>query len=113
MNLGRLFPLPMVALALASTAVYACSAVGDGSHFGDGGAGGTASNGVGFGGSMANSSGDGLFDGGPGASAGSGGPGCSAEAQYVYTLDQDKSLYKFDPPKLTFTLIGTLDCNPN
>ena len=75
MNLGRLFPLPMVALALASTAVYACSATGDGSYFGDGGAGGTASNGVGFGGSMANSSGDGLFDGGPGASAGSGGPG--------------------------------------
>ena len=110
MKLGQLSPVPIVTLALASAAFYACSATGDGSHFGAGGAGGmSAADGL-AGTLTANSSGDGLFDGGPGSSTGSGGPGCAAEAQYVYTLDEFRQLYKFDPPTLTFTLIGTINC---
>ncbi len=113
MTLGRLSSLPILALVITSAAVYACSAVGNGSQFGQGGAGGSAADGLGGGlGPSANSSGDGLFDAGPGAGSGSGGPGCAVEATYVYTLDATKNLYKFDPPTLAFTLIGTLNCMP-
>jgi len=118
MSLGRRFPLSLFFVALAGSAVYACSAVGDGSEFtGAGGAGGGAAS-TGHGGAsaqMASSSADGLFDAGPAGSTGSGGPGCAAATQYVYTLDAQANLYKFDPPSLKFTLIGKLNCpqNPN
>src|SRR5262249_51643981 len=110
MTLGRFFPLPIVALVVASTAVYACSAVGNGSEFGQGGAGGTAADGVASLSQAANSSsGDGVFDAGS-PTSGSGGPGCSVEAQYVYTVDGQNMLYKFDPPTRNFTPIGKLNC---
>jgi hypothetical protein len=83
------------------------SGAGAGSSAGSasGGA-GTAANGSGAGGS----SGVGLFDGGFGGGGGGNGQSCSVASQYVYTLTADNKLYKFDPPSLTFTLIGDLDC---
>lgn len=35
---------------------------------------------------------------------------CAEETKQVYVLATDKALYRFDPPKLTFTRVGTLDC---
>ncbi len=64
--------------------------------------------GVGAGGSV----GVGLFDAGTTGAGGGGATNCATETQYVYTLTADNSLYSFDPPTLTFTLIGVLDC-PN
>src|SRR5262249_18565937 len=101
MTRARLFLLPVFLFALASGGVYACSATGGGSEFGQGGAGGTGNGNGGPGGGFAqsgDSSGDGLFDAGAnGASAGSGGTGCSVEAQYVYVVDENRAFYKFDP----------------
>jgi hypothetical protein len=48
-----------------------------------------------------------MFDAG---SLGSSGGGCVTATQYVYTLADDDSLYRFDPPTLTFTRVGVLDC---
>ena len=48
--------------------------------------------------------------GGGGNGGGGGGSACSVESQFVYVLDSEAKLYKFDPPALTFTPIGTLNC---
>lgn len=45
-----------------------------------------------------------------GGSGGGSSTGCSVESKFVYVLDRDAGLYKFDPPSLTFTPIGTLTC---
>ncbi len=42
---------------------------------------------------------------GPGTS-----PGCTTEAQFVYVVTADNSLYRFDPSALSFTLVGVLNC---
>lgn len=51
-----------------------------------------------------------LGDGGTGGGDSAGNSNCSQATQYVYTLAGDNSLYQFDPPSLTFTLIGVLNC---
>jgi hypothetical protein len=38
------------------------------------------------------------------------GTGCSVASQYIYVLAADNTLSSFDPPTLTFTTIGVLDC---
>jgi hypothetical protein len=44
---------------------------------------------------------------------GEAGTSCPAEATLVYVVsDDDKSLYSFYPPTLTFTKIGVLSCEP-
>lgn len=88
----------------------ACSAAGDGAHFtGAGAATGTGGDGSGATGTGAGgSTGAGIFD--AGGTDAQGNTNCSVESQYVYTLTADNQLYSFDPPTLTFTLIGTLDC---
>jgi hypothetical protein len=50
-----------------------------------------------------------LGDGASGVDAGGNG-NCPQSTQSVYTLAADDSLYSFDPPSLTFTLIGVLHC---
>lgn len=51
-----------------------------------------------------------LIDAGGGGGPGGSSPGCATETQFVYTLTATNELYRFDPPNLTFTLVGTLDC---
>jgi hypothetical protein len=83
------------------TVLAACSAAGN--HSGDG----TTS--PGEGGAGAGTAGFTPFDGGP--TGGQGGTtSCPVATQLVYTLTADNRLYSFDPPTLTFSLIGTLDC---
>ena len=36
--------------------------------------------------------------------------GCSEAAKLVYVVAVDGSMYKFDPPSLAFTKVGTLQC---
>ena len=37
-------------------------------------------------------------------------PSCAVETQFVYTVDADANLYRFDPPSHAFTKVGTLVC---
>jgi hypothetical protein len=55
----------------------------------------------------------GFFDAGLPDDASIGDTNCSAATQYWYTRAYDNSLYQFDPPSLTFTEIGVLDCPSN
>ena len=52
--------------------------------------------------------------GGGDGSAGAGGEPptdpCPDESKLVYVLTDDRQLYRFDPPVLTFTKVGKLDC---
>jgi hypothetical protein len=109
------------AVCVAFALLGACSASGTTNHFtgttgagagvGSGGEGPTGSGGTGTG--AGGSAGVGLFDAGTTTGAGGGSAtSCATETQFVYTLTADNSLYRFDPPSLTFTLIGVLDC-PN
>jgi hypothetical protein len=41
---------------------------------------------------------------------GGGNANCPLETQYVYVIDVTGTLYRFDPPALTFTTVGTLAC---
>src|SRR5260221_9071490 len=44
-------------------------------------------------------------------SGGAGNPtGCSEAAKLVYVVALDGNMYKFDPPSLAFTKVGTLQC---
>jgi hypothetical protein len=72
------------------------------------GAGGAASSTTGSGGDDTFATGSGPGGGGPDGGI----PTCAKETQFIYTLASDNTLYKFDPPTLTFTSIGKLDC-PN
>jgi hypothetical protein len=106
-----------LSLALVSAAaVAACSASNTtGSMFatGTGGSGGATSGMGGTGSGGHGQGGDELIDAGFGGSGqGGSAPGCAQETQFIYTLAADNTLSRFDPPTLTFTKIGTLDC-PN
>ncbi len=102
-----------VLIGLGVIAVWGCSsATGSG---GTGTGGGSGSGGMNLGGGGSGNSGGGgsggMNVGGSGNSGGGGGgSACSVESQFVYVLDSDAKLYKFDPPALTFTAIGTLNC---
>jgi hypothetical protein len=53
----------------------------------------------------------GAGQGGSGGAAGAGGSSsCPAESVFVYVLTNTQEVYKFYPPTLTFTKLGTLDC---
>jgi hypothetical protein len=84
-------------------AIGACGSTHSGSGFGAGDDGGIG------GGDDAANIGDVVFGEGGGGDGGNT-SGCSVEAQSVYTLAADNSLYRFDPPSLTFTLVGVLNC---
>jgi len=77
--------------------------VGGSSSGGNGGMGG-----INVGGGPSGGSG-GISVGGGGSGGGTN-VGCSTESQYVYVIDDTATLYKFDPPALSFTAIGTLNC---
>ena len=68
--------------------------------------------GISVGGSSASGGSGGFNLGGTGAGGTGGGTpsGCSVESQFVYVIDDVATLYKFDPPSLVFTSIGTLSC---
>lgn len=36
---------------------------------------------------------------------------CAEETKQIYVVATDRGLYRFDPDKLTFTRVGTLDCS--
>ncbi len=104
----RVGPGLLYALVCALGAGCGSSSSGGSGFAGDGGGGGGGDGGGTLGG------GDGgthlLGDGGTGSGDGSSNSNCSQATQYVYTLAGDNSLYQFDPPTLSFTLIGVLDC---
>jgi hypothetical protein len=63
---------------------------------------------------------DGTNDGGTGSNGdgstlgngdGGGSNGCSVASQFVYVVDEDNTLSKFDPPTMTFTDLGQLNCS--
>jgi hypothetical protein len=100
-------------LGLACATSWACGSsqpayqgFSDGGASSGSGGGGSSSSGSGGGGSGSSSgglvNGDGSTSGGP--------PGCAAEAQYVYVVDVNGVMYKFDPPTLAFTQVGTVSC---
>jgi hypothetical protein len=37
--------------------------------------------------------------------------GCAEGTQFIYTLAEDNTLYKFYPPSLQFTAVGTVNCD--
>jgi hypothetical protein len=104
-------------LALMSAgATGACSATGGTGNLFTGSTGGAdaSSSATGTGGAGTSSSGQGgdsfVTTGSGGSGQGGGAPACAKETQFIYTLAADNTLYKFDPPTLAFTVIGTLDC---
>jgi hypothetical protein len=114
----RLLATSLSLALISAAATGACSATnGTGNLFstGTGGADAASSSsstgGAGTGGS--GQGGDSFVTTGSGGSGqGGGAPACAKETQFIYTLAADNTLYKFDPPTLAFTVIGTLDC-PN
>lgn len=109
-----------ISLAMVAGAAASCSAsTTTGSQFDSTSTGGPAGGGTpGAGGATSGGTGGGGDDSfvtssGPGGGGPDGGiPACAKETQFIYTLASDNTLYKFDPPTLTFTQIGKLDC-PN
>lgn len=98
-----------VLIGMGVLALLGCSSASGGGG-GAGTGGGAATGGISFGGSGGAAAGG---AGGITVTGGNGGGsnvGCSAESQYVYVLDKNAMLYKFDPPSLVFTPIGTLTC---
>jgi len=136
----RRFTVPGALRASAALVVVACSAAGDetrssgsggesgvgassptGSSSADG-TGGSGNSGIGGSATASGSGGasTGTGTGGTGTSSSSsntgsggmnqgGGPACPSGSA-IYTLDSNADLYAFDPPSLTFSLIGTLNC---
>jgi hypothetical protein len=103
--LRRVLPAALV-LFLAGCSSASGSGGGLGGATGFGSSAGTgASGGSGGGGG----SGGLVIDGGTGGGGGTS-PGCSEASQYVYVVDDVATLYRFDPPSLTFTSIGILNC---
>jgi hypothetical protein len=100
-------------LATSSTAI-GCSSAGGTNAFGSpGGSAGSAASGGsaagGFGGGGGFSGGSGGF----GATGGGSGVNCSDAARYVYVIDQNNTLLKFDPSIATpaaFTRVGPMGC---
>lgn len=105
------------AMILAGAAAACSATTTPGTQFttGSGGDGGSTSVAA-TGSSATGGSGQGgdsfVTTGSGGSGQGGGAPACAKETQFIYTLAADNTLYKFDPPTLTFTVIGTLDC-PN
>lgn len=101
-NLGY-FVMSAVLLAAA-----ACSDAGSTSEFGSTG-GGSGSGAQGGSGGVG-----GVLDAGSTGSTGGGtGDGCAEETRFVYVVDSDNKLYKFDPSiqsNAAFQLIGTMGC---
>ena len=96
-------------LGVCALSLSACSSASSGG--GTAAAGGVGgSGGLNVGGASASGGSGGLNVGGAGGSGGSTASGCSVESQFVYVLDDVATLYKFDPPSLVFTPIGTLNC---
>ena len=50
-------------------------------------------------------------NGGPDSGGGGGGENCSADATFIYTVDDTDQLIKFDPSTKQFSALGTLGCN--
>jgi hypothetical protein len=50
------------------------------------------------------------FDAGPGVDAGPMGDDCSERARWIYVVDSDGTLIRFEADTLTFVNIGTLNC---
>src|SRR5262245_42481478 len=99
---------PGIAISAALLAALGCSDASSGG-------GGAAAGGKGQGGSLhvgGSGGGGGISVGGGSGSGGGTSTGCSEESKFVYVLDKVAMLYKFDPPSLVFTPIGTLNC-PN
>lgn len=92
-------PAPLFGFLLLALACS--SASGGGSGVGGSG----ATGGVSFGGS--GGGGGVIVTGGAGGGTQT---GCSAESQFVYVIDSAATLYKFDPPSLLFTPVGTINC---
>lgn len=96
----------LCAAVISAVGLFGCSAATGTKNTGSGGSGAGGSIGLGGNGGSAAS-------GGLGASGGSGGgtsSNCAAEARYVYVIDGNGELYRFDPPSLKFTTIGKVDC---
>jgi hypothetical protein len=95
-------------LALACAVAWACGSGPQQQGFqvdaGDGGGSLTGSSSGGGSGS-----GSGGLVGDAGSSSG-GGSNCSAAAAFVYVIDVNGVMYKFDPPTLQFTQVGTVTC---
>lgn len=91
----------LLALAAACSSSTSRSGFGSSGSSGDGSSGGSSGT---FGSSGSSGS--------SGASSSSGGnqAGCSDAAKLVYVVSEENDLYSFQPDKLTFTKIGTLDC---
>lgn len=97
-----------VTWTILTIALAACSGSSNGSGFGTDGDGGASGR---DGGGTPPPPNDGgiqlLGDGG----TPDGSTGCSgAASNFVYVIDGANALYKFDPPSLAFTKIGTVDC---
>jgi hypothetical protein len=99
--------LPFLPLLLACAAAWACGSSKEQQGFtvdaGDGG----GSTGSGSGGS---GSGSGGLLGDGGSSSSGGGSHCSTAATFVYVIDVNGVMYKFDPPTLQFSNVGTVTC---
>jgi hypothetical protein len=98
-----------LAMGVALFAALGCSSASGGGGGGGGGFGTGATGGMAFGGGSGGGSGGVVLTGGTGGTGG-GNVGCSAESQYVYVLDSDAMLHKFDPPTLAFSPVGKLNC---
>jgi hypothetical protein len=91
------------AVFLIAAAFLACSSSSSRSNFGSSGTSGDGSS-SGTSGSFGGSSGT------PSSSSGGNQAGCSDAAKLVYVVSEENDLYSFQPDKLVFTKIGTLDC---
>lgn len=92
-------------------AVAACSDAGGGSAFDPPGGGGAAGTGGGTAGAGAFG---GVLDGGTSGTGGGGvNANCAEETKYVYVIDSDNRMYKFDPmvpSPAAFTFVGPMGC---
>lgn len=86
-----------------------CSSASGGGAPGMGGSGGGSGGSINLGGSGGGTGGI-AVGGSAGSSGGGSNVGCSEQAQFVYVIDDAAVLYRFDPPALAFTPIGTLSC---
>ncbi|MBK7580193.1 MAG: hypothetical protein IPI67_08325 [Myxococcales bacterium] len=97
-------------LAWVLLSVGCSGASGGGGGPGIGGSGATGGVNLGGSGGAVGGAGGG---GGVVVTGGNGGgtqTGCSAESQFVYVIDSAETLFKFDPPSLAFTPVGTVNC---
>lgn len=101
-----------VGILTVALVVAACSGAGESNTFpsgsgGSAGAGGTNASGAGGSGGVI------MNDAGPGGSGGGNQEGCSEETRYVYVIDSDNTMYKFDPQlqsTAAFVPVGPMGC---